>query len=218
MDQIGFLELSDVMQIHVDQIANYGGSIDIRDPNLLESAIEQPRATYGGSYLHAFPFEMAAAYLFHIVMNHPFVDGNERTGGPLLRLYFLNGMELQLKPNLEKFRISRWLLRRVRKANARLRPGNRHYQGSPEHPVSESRDSRLVPSNAYGGLCRRRDGQATAEPKHRNFVARFKHFAKTRNPRFDLFEPNSERRKSSPGKEKAVRIFVRTAFNPVKSG
>ena len=45
MEQIEFLELSDVMQIHVDQIANYCGSIDIRDPNLLESAIEQPRAT-----------------------------------------------------------------------------------------------------------------------------------------------------------------------------
>ena len=41
MDQIEFLELSDVMQIHIDQIANYGGAIDIRDPNLLESAIEQ---------------------------------------------------------------------------------------------------------------------------------------------------------------------------------
>ncbi len=99
MDQIEFLELSDVMQIHVDQIANYGGSIDIRDPNLLESAIEQPRATYGGSYLHAFPFEMAAAYLFHIVMNHPFVDGNKRTG-TVAALVFLewNGITIEAKP------------------------------------------------------------------------------------------------------------------------
>ena len=98
MDQIEFLELSDVMQIHVDQIANYGGSIDIRDPNLLESAIEQPRATYGGSYLHAFPFEMAAAYLFHIVMNHPFVDGNKRTG-TVAALVFLewNGIAIEAK-------------------------------------------------------------------------------------------------------------------------
>ena len=80
MESIDFLELSDVMQIHINQIANYGGANDIRDANLLESAIEQPRATYDGSYLHTFPFEMAAAYLFHIVMNHPFVDGNKRTG------------------------------------------------------------------------------------------------------------------------------------------
>ncbi len=55
MAQIEFLELSDVMQIHIDQITNYGGSIDIRDPNLLESAMEQPKATYGGTYLHTFP-------------------------------------------------------------------------------------------------------------------------------------------------------------------
>jgi len=80
MENIDFLELSDVMQIHINQIANYGGANDIRDANLLESAIEQPRASYDGSYMHTFPFEMAAAYLFHIVMNHPFVDGNKRTG------------------------------------------------------------------------------------------------------------------------------------------
>ena len=99
MDQIEFLELSDVMQIHIDQIANYGGAIDIRDPNLLESAIEQPRATFSGSYLHTFPFEMAAAYLFHIVMNHPFVDGNKRTG-TVAAIVFLewNGITIEAKP------------------------------------------------------------------------------------------------------------------------
>ena len=53
---------------------------ELRDAGILESAIEQPRATFGGQFLHAFPFEMAAAYLFHIVNNHPFVDGNKRTG------------------------------------------------------------------------------------------------------------------------------------------
>jgi death-on-curing protein len=66
-----------VLQIHVDQIENYGGAVEIRDRALLESAIEQPRATFGGNYLHQFPYEMAAAYLFHLVMNHPFVDGNK---------------------------------------------------------------------------------------------------------------------------------------------
>jgi len=55
MENIDFLELSDVMQIHINQIANYGGANDIRDANLLESAIEQPRASYDGSYLHTFP-------------------------------------------------------------------------------------------------------------------------------------------------------------------
>ena len=75
-----FLELADLIQIHIDQIGNYGGSALIRDAGLLESAIEQPRAQFDGKFLHGFPFEMAAAYLFHIVMNHPFVDGNKRTG------------------------------------------------------------------------------------------------------------------------------------------
>jgi death on curing protein len=99
MADIEFLELSDVMQIHIDQIANYGGSIDIRDSHLLESAIEQARTTFAGSYLHAFPFEMAAAYLFHLVMNHPFADGNKRTG-TVAALVFLdwNGITIEAKP------------------------------------------------------------------------------------------------------------------------
>ncbi|MFN9372019.1 MAG: Fic family protein [Planctomycetaceae bacterium] len=43
---------------------------------MLESAIAQPQAGFGGQYLHADVDEMAAAYLYHLVMNHPFVDGN----------------------------------------------------------------------------------------------------------------------------------------------
>lgn len=80
MDSIEFLELSDILEIHSDQISLYGGTIELRDAGILESAIEQPRATFSGQFLHSFPFEMAAAYLFHIVNNHPFVDGNKRTG------------------------------------------------------------------------------------------------------------------------------------------
>jgi death-on-curing protein len=80
MSSIEFLELSDVLEIHADQIFHYGGTVELRDAGLLESAIEQPRATFRGQFLHAYPFEMAAAYLFHIVNNHPFVDGNKRTG------------------------------------------------------------------------------------------------------------------------------------------
>jgi len=79
MKPIEFLELDDVLQIHVDQISRYGGTTEIRSPELPESAIEQPRSTFAGSFLHEFPFEMATAYLFHLVMNHPFVDGNKRT-------------------------------------------------------------------------------------------------------------------------------------------
>ena len=75
-----FLELDDVIEIHAGQIANYGGSDGIRDLGLLKSALAQPEAGFGGQYLHADVFEMAAAYLFHLVMNHPFIDGNKRVG------------------------------------------------------------------------------------------------------------------------------------------
>ena len=98
MKPIEFLELDDVLQIHVDQISRYGGTTEIRSPDLLESAIEQPRSTFAGSFLHEFPFEMAAAYLSHLVMNHPFVDGNKRTG-TVAALVFLdwNGIAFEAR-------------------------------------------------------------------------------------------------------------------------
>jgi death on curing protein len=99
MADIVFLELADVMQIHVNQIEHYGGATDVRDAGLLESAIEQPRASYGGTFLHSFPFEMAAAYLFHIVKNHPFVDGNKRTGTVAALVFIdLNGITVDAIP------------------------------------------------------------------------------------------------------------------------
>lgn len=78
--EIAFLTLDDVLESHAEQIATHGGSEGIRDVNLLQSALAQPEATFGGQYLHADLFEMAAAYLFHIVQNHPFLDGNKRAG------------------------------------------------------------------------------------------------------------------------------------------
>ena len=75
-----FLTLDDIIESHLNQIDTYGGSHGIRDIGLLESAIAQPEASFGGEYLHADIFEMAAAYVYHLVMNHPFVDGNKRVG------------------------------------------------------------------------------------------------------------------------------------------
>ena len=77
---IEFLYLDDLAAIHRDQIERYGGEMGIRDVGLLESALAQPRATFGGEFLHRDIFEMAAAYLFHVVKNHPFLDGNKRAG------------------------------------------------------------------------------------------------------------------------------------------
>lgn len=70
-----FLRLDDLLEIHRDQIERYGGVLGARDIGLLQSAIAQPCATFAGNYLHADLFEMAAAYLFHIARNHPFIDG-----------------------------------------------------------------------------------------------------------------------------------------------
>jgi death-on-curing protein len=75
-----FLSLPEVLEIHQDQVTRYGGASGIRDIELLKSALGMPSATYGGQFLHTDIFEMAAAYLFHLVKNHPFVDGNKRTG------------------------------------------------------------------------------------------------------------------------------------------
>ena len=75
-----FLTLDEVVAIHRDQIERYGGSLGVRDWGLLQSAIAMPSATFGGQFLHSDLCEMAAAYLFHNVQNHPFIDGNKRVG------------------------------------------------------------------------------------------------------------------------------------------
>jgi death on curing protein len=74
-----FLKLDEILALHHDQIARYGGAAGIRDLSLLESAIGTPTVTWAGVFLHPTLPEMAAAYLFHIARNHPFVDGNKRT-------------------------------------------------------------------------------------------------------------------------------------------
>lgn len=94
-----FLDIDDVLALHSDQLAEFGGADGLRDRGLLESAIAQPQASFGGRYVHDGLFAMAAAYLFHIVSNHPFVDGNKRTG-LLAALVFLdiNGITID-RPN-----------------------------------------------------------------------------------------------------------------------
>ena len=71
-----FLSLEEVLEIHRQQIERYGGASGVRDLALLESAITQPQAKYSNEFLHSSIPAMAAAYLFHICRNHPFVDGN----------------------------------------------------------------------------------------------------------------------------------------------
>lgn len=93
-----FLGLDEVLEIHQDQIGRYGGSAGIRDMGLLKSALAMPSAGFGDKYYHSDLFEMAAAYLFHIVQGHPFVDGNKRTGAMAAYVFLrFNGIMLKAK-------------------------------------------------------------------------------------------------------------------------
>ena len=90
-----FLGLDEVIEIHRDQIERYGGHPGVRDLELLKSAVAMPSAGLGEDYLHTDIYEMAAAYLFHIIRNHPFVDGNKRTGAVVAVVFLMiNGIEL----------------------------------------------------------------------------------------------------------------------------
>ena len=88
-----FLTLDELLQIHLYQVENHGGSDVVLDMTKLESAIAQPRQGFGGQYLHEDFAAMAAAYLFHLVQNHPFEDGNKRTGAHASVVFMrLNGV------------------------------------------------------------------------------------------------------------------------------
>ena len=95
-----FLALDEILALHADQIRRYGGRAGVRDLELLKSALGMPEASYGGAYLHPSAVEMAAAYLFHIVRNHPFVDGNKRVG-LIAALVFLGLNHLTLDADVD---------------------------------------------------------------------------------------------------------------------
>lgn len=89
------LTLDQILRLHRSLINAYGGADGTRDMGLLVSALAQPAASFGGQALHADLFEMASAYLFHIVSNHPFIDGNKRTGSASAIVFLeLNGVEI----------------------------------------------------------------------------------------------------------------------------
>ena len=95
-----FLSLDEVLSLHADQIRRYGGSGGTRDLGLLQSAMGSVSATFGGLFLHETMFEMAAAYLYGICRNHPFVDGNKRTAvAAALTFLEMNGLEIEAGEN-----------------------------------------------------------------------------------------------------------------------
>ena len=90
-----YLTLSEVLELHRQVMGQTGGIVGVRDLNGLESAIAQPRMTYGGEELYPTLAEKAAALGFSVIMNHPFIDGNKRTGHAAMETFLvLNGFEI----------------------------------------------------------------------------------------------------------------------------
>lgn len=100
MDEPIFLTTEEVVALHDMQLHSFGGLAGVRDSALLESAVAMPQAGFGGQYVHGDVYEMAAAYLFHLVKNHPFADGNKRVGFHAAYVFLrMNGVRLSIPDN-----------------------------------------------------------------------------------------------------------------------
>lgn len=90
------MDIERALQLHGSLIEHYGGTKGVRDIGLLQSALAMPQATFGGQLLHDGLFEMAAATMFHLVQNHPFIDGNKRVGAAAAIIFLaMNGIEIE---------------------------------------------------------------------------------------------------------------------------
>ncbi len=90
-----YLTLLEVLELHQQVIAQFGGASGLRDRPALESAVAQPAATFAGQELYPTTIDKAAALGFLIIMNHPFIDGNKRTGHAAMEVFLiLNGLEI----------------------------------------------------------------------------------------------------------------------------
>ena len=90
-----YLTLNEVLALHGRIVQLSGGADGIRDIGGLESAIAQPRMTFGGEDLYPTVVEKAIALGYSIIMNHPFVDGNKRAGHATMEVFLvLNGYEI----------------------------------------------------------------------------------------------------------------------------
>lgn len=96
-----------VLAIHEEVLAAHGGLGGLRDRALLESAVAAPQASFGGKPLIRDPIEVAAAYLFYVCRNHPFVDGNKRTA-LAAALVFLDANGLLPDPGAPARKIDDW--------------------------------------------------------------------------------------------------------------
>lgn len=93
-----------VIAIHQEVLSAHGGGIGISSTDLLKSAIAAPQATMMGASLIIDPIELAAAYLYYLCSNHPFVDGNKRTALATCLVFLSeNGLLKEEKLEVEKW-------------------------------------------------------------------------------------------------------------------
>lgn len=93
-DNCFHLTVEIVEEIHAEAISRFGGADGVRELALLESAVAAPQASFGGQSPYQGIAEVAAAYLFYLCQNHPFIDGNKRTAlGACIVFLRLNGIE-----------------------------------------------------------------------------------------------------------------------------
>ena len=86
-----------VREIHAEALKQFGGLNGVRDENLLASAVLAPQSSFGGKSPYSDVVDVAAAYLFYICRNHPFLDGNKRTAMMSAIVFLrLNGIEPEL--------------------------------------------------------------------------------------------------------------------------
>ncbi len=92
----------EALAIHAAAIDRFGGLDGLRDEGLLDSALMQPFQTFGGADLYPSAIEKACRYAFGIISDHPFLDGNKRTGAALLGAYLRNS-GVEFKPDHAAF-------------------------------------------------------------------------------------------------------------------
>lgn len=101
-DDCVHLSIDTVREIHAEAIKQFGGLNGVRDENLLASAVLTPQSSFGGKSPYADIVEVAAAYLFYICNNHPFLDGNKRTA-MMAAIVFLRLNGIKPLPDSQKW-------------------------------------------------------------------------------------------------------------------
>ena len=100
---MNYINLDKILALHNHIIQTSGGSAGIRDHGGLESAIAQPRMTFGGQDLYPTVEEKASAFCFSLIQNHPFVDGNKRVGHAAMEVFLIsNGYRIDATVDMQE--------------------------------------------------------------------------------------------------------------------